>query len=169
MASFAELDENNYVINLMKVNNDAIGNLEYPDSEEPGIEFLQDLFGPDKIYKQYSINTRGGVHYTNGIADGSGFRKNHATIGGLYDESRDAFVQKSPFASWTFNETSCIWEPPVPQPDCEEDEGVPLCYAWNEDRLEWVKITSGDTGFINLVSGSVGPIWPTGSMKISAV
>jgi hypothetical protein len=171
MAHFAELDENNIVLNLHVVNNNAIGNSEFPDSEEAGIEFLQRIFGEDKIFKQYSYNTRKNVHYgDDGQPDGKpAFRKNIAKIGGLYDESRDAFVEKQPFPSWTFSETTYTWEPPVEQPPCEEDDGAVLCYGWNEEQQTWVKLALGNTAFTNLIGGSAGPVWPTGSMHISVV
>ena len=33
--------------------------------------------------------------------------KIHAAIGYIYDEDRDAFILKKPFASWILNEETC--------------------------------------------------------------
>jgi len=66
--------------------------------------------------------------------DGS-IRKNFAGIGMTYDKTRDAFMLLQPFASWTLNETTCKWEPPVTMPD---DDKV---YDWNEATTNWVEVT----------------------------
>lgn len=86
---------------------------------------------------QTSYNTRGGVHYapnTNTPSDDQtkALRKNYAGIGYTYDAARDAFIPPQPFASWTLNETSCLWEAPVAYPD---DDNM---YIWDEDTTSWV-------------------------------
>jgi hypothetical protein len=59
-------------------------------------------------------------------------RKNYAGVGYTYDESRDAFIPpKPPFESWTLNEETCIWEPPVALPDDE------IGYEWVEETQSW--------------------------------
>ena len=60
-------------------------------------------------------------------------RKNYAGIGYTYDSERDAFIPQKSFASWTLNETSCIWEAPTPMPT----DGK--FYSWNEEQLVWVE------------------------------
>lgn len=89
---------------------------------------------------QTSYNTRGGVHYQPNTTTPSedqtkALRKNYAGIGFTYDATRDAFIPPQPFASWTLNEDSCLWEPPVPMP---EDGKV---YRWDEDTTTWVEVT----------------------------
>jgi hypothetical protein len=59
------------------------------------------------------------------------FRKNFAGIGYLYDPDRDTFIPPKPFESWTLNEQSCLWQPPIPYLD--DGNG----YYWNEDVLNW--------------------------------
>lgn len=83
---------------------------------------------------QTSYNTRGGVHYSpeTGEPDGGvALRKNYAGIGFTYDATRDAFYAPQPYPSWTLNETSCIWEPPVAYPTDGE------FYNWNEETQSW--------------------------------
>jgi hypothetical protein len=85
---------------------------------------------------QTSYNTRGGVHYqpnswTPSEDQTKALRKNYAEIGGLYDKIRDAFYQKQPYPSWTLNEDTCLWEPPVEYPGGEE------LYNWNEETQQW--------------------------------
>lgn len=80
---------------------------------------------------QTSYNTRGGVH----TLGGTPLRKNYAGIGFSYDRARDAFIPPQPFASWTLNETTCLWDPPVAYPD---DGKI---YTWDEATTNWVEVT----------------------------
>jgi len=87
---------------------------------------------------QTSYNTRGGKHYdpeTGQEDDGTPLRKNYAGIGFTYDSTRDAFYAPQPFASWTLNETTCLWEAPVAYPDDGER------YEWNEETTTWDLVT----------------------------
>ena len=77
---------------------------------------------------QTSYNTHGGVH-TNG---GTPLRKNYAGIGYSYDRTRDAFIPPKPYASWTLNDSTCLWDAPVAMPTT----GGP--YAWDEATTSWV-------------------------------
>lgn len=61
-------------------------------------------------------------------------RKNYAGIGYSYDVERDAFIPPKPYASWTLNETTCQWEPPVDYP-ADYDT---VLYSWNEETTSWV-------------------------------
>lgn len=88
----------------------------------------------EQVCKRTSYNTKGGIHYTDGVASADqskAFRKNYAGIGYTYDESRDAFIPPKPFDSWTLNETSCLWEAPVAYPDDGQ------MYEWNEETQTW--------------------------------
>ena len=87
---------------------------------------------------QTSYNTRGGVYYDPETGEPSAdqskaLRKNYAGIGFIYDRVRDAFYDQQPYASWSLNEDSCMWEAPVPYPD----DG--LRYTWDEATTSWVE------------------------------
>jgi hypothetical protein len=87
---------------------------------------------------QTSYNTRGGVHYnpeTNEPSEdqSKALRKNFASVGYTYDSVRDAFIPPKPFNSWTLDEESCIWNPPVPYP---EDTKI---YTWDETNVAWIE------------------------------
>ena len=96
-----------------------------------------------------SYNMRGGVYYDPATgephADQAGMiaadegrqRKNYAGLGYTYDRTRNAFIPPKPFASWTLNEDSCLWEPPVAYPT----DGK--MYRWDEDTTNWVEVTEG--------------------------
>mgnify|MGYP007072314941 CR=1 FL=1 len=79
---------------------------------------------------QTSYNTKGGLH-TQG---GTPLRKNYAGIGFSYDSELDAFIPPQPFASWTLNEDTCLWDSPVTYPD---DGNL---YSWDEDTSSWIAV-----------------------------
>ena len=58
-------------------------------------------------------------------------RKNYAGIGYMYDPARDAFIPPKLYDSWTLNEETCLWEPPVPHPSDGQ------IYVWEEALQEW--------------------------------
>ena len=62
-------------------------------------------------------------------------RKNYAGVGYIYDSVRDAFYTPQPYPSWTLNDDTCLWEPPVARPDDDKP------YNWDEDTTAWVEIT----------------------------
>jgi len=85
---------------------------------------------------QTSYNTNGGVHYDPETGEPSvdqskALRKNYAGRGYTYDKTRDAFIPPCDYPSWTLNETSCLWEPPVERPDDGQ------LYNWNETEQRW--------------------------------
>ncbi len=80
---------------------------------------------------QTSYNTIGGVH-TDG---GTPLRKNFASIGGVYDAEKDAFYLQQPYPSWTLDEDTCLWNPPVEKPNDNKR------YTWNETDQQWDEIT----------------------------
>ena len=82
-------------------------------------------------WMQTSYNTYGGQH----LMGGTPFRKNYAGIGYTYDASRDAFIPPKPYNSWTLNEDTCLWQPPVARP---VDDNM---YDWDEESLSWRMIT----------------------------
>jgi hypothetical protein len=124
MAHFAQIDENNIVIQVLVV----------PDQQEyRGQEFLANDLGLGGTWKKTSYNTKGGVHVNGGIP----YRKNYAGIGFTFDEARDAFIAPKPFNSWNLNEDTCLWEAPVPMP---VEEGK--IFAWNEKKKTWEEVTN---------------------------
>jgi hypothetical protein len=126
MASFAKIGLNNKVIEVLSVVNEVLHDSNGVEQEAIGIDFLTKLTGYP-VWKQTSYNTHGGVHDNNGIP----LRKNHAGIGYTYDEDRDAFIPKKPFNSWVLNETTCLWESPIPYPQDNNE------YKWNEQNQSW--------------------------------
>ena len=126
MATFAKIGLNNKVIEVLSVHNNELLDANGIEQEVNGIDFLTKLTGW-AIWKQTSYNTYGNVH----LLGGTPFRKNYAGLGYTYDATKDAFIPKQPFASWTLNETTCQWEPPVVKPIDNND------YNWNEETQQW--------------------------------
>ena len=119
MAHFAELDENNIVLRV-------IAGVDYPYDGEA---IYQRETG--RVWKRTSYNTHGGQH----VLGGTPLRKNYAGIGYIYDQARDAFYEPQPYPSWTLDEETCLWQPPVPYPtDLNQ-------YHWDEAVQDWVANT----------------------------
>ena len=117
MAHFAQLDENNVVINVIVVHNNELLDENGVEFEANGIAFCQSLFGGN--WKQTSYN--------------GSMRKNYAGFGYTYREDLDAFVSPKPFASWVLNDKA-QWEAPIPMPT---DDKV---YSWNEEQQQWEEV-----------------------------
>lgn len=118
MAHYAFLDANNVVTEVI------VGK----DEGEDGIDWEQH-YGEfrGQVCKRTSYNTVGGVH----TGGGTPFRKNFAGIGYTYDPQRDAFIPPKRFASWVFDENTCLWKAPVPMPTDGQ------IYVWNEANQSW--------------------------------
>lgn len=121
MAHFAEIDENNIVLRVLKVDN---------EQEHRGQQFLADDLQLGGTWIQTSYNTYGGHH----VLGGTPMRMNYAGIGYTYDSGRDAFIPPKPFESWLLDEDTCLWGAPVPYPTDDK------MYCWNEDTFGWVEV-----------------------------
>ena len=123
MAHFAKINESNIVTQVVVVN-DSDG-----DNDTDGQNFLNNLFKTTHTWKKTSYNTYGNTHRLGGTP----YRKNFASVGFTYDSSRDAFIEPKPYNSWTLDETTCLWEPPVTYPSDGKS------YDWDEDNRQWVE------------------------------
>jgi len=144
MAHFAQIDPNN--------NNIVLQVLVVPDDQEHrGQDFLANDLGLGGTWIQTSYNTRGGKHYTRVpvvsadatvgwtlSADGlSGTRYNYATVGGVYDYKRDAFIPPCIYTTWVLDETTCLWQCPVPAPSGRIPGYKSL---WNDYTRSWTQV-----------------------------
>jgi hypothetical protein len=118
MAHYAELNQNNIVINVIPG---------WDETVKSDMEQLL-LLETGNIWKRTSYNTLGGKH----LLGGTPFRKNYAGFGYTYDDQRDAFIPPQPFPSWVLNEETCLWEAPTPMPTDGQ------LYNWGEATLSWV-------------------------------
>jgi hypothetical protein len=119
MAHFAQLDQNNVVVQVIVVDNKDTQTELGIESEEVGIAFCKSLFGENTKWVQTSFN--------------SSFRGCFAGVGSTYDSRTDTFLPPKPYQSWQFDNKQLKWVAPVPKPD---GEGV---YMWDESVTNWVE------------------------------
>ena len=119
MAHFAELDLNNVVLRVVVVDNLMLID-DGQESEAKGIAFCENLFSGRWVQTSYNGN----------------IRKNYAGIGYTYDANRDAFIPPKPYISWALNETTCLWDSPIPTPTDDKP------YRWDESTTSWVEVTN---------------------------
>lgn len=126
MAHYAFLDENNIVIEvIVGIDEDNLDEL--PEGFSSWEEWYGDFEG--KTCKRTSYNTNQNEH----LLGGTPFRGNYAGIGHTYDEENDVFYSPQPYPSWTLDESTWYWIPPVPYP---EDDGESY-WEWNETDQTW--------------------------------
>lgn len=128
MAHYAFINENNLVVQVIVGKDESNFDWENYYSMQIGM-----------MCKRTSYNTRGGIYYIPGTDtpdpdQSKSFRKNYAGIGYSYDSNKDAFIPPKPFESWVLNESSCLWESPIPYPDDGKK------YAWDELQTKWVEV-----------------------------
>lgn len=116
MAHFAQIDENNIVINVIVVDNSKITD-ENGENEVLGIQFCKNLCGQETNWVQTSYNNN--------------FRIRYAGIGYEYNEQYDAFISPKPFESWVLDTDTFAYVAPIPYPNDGQ------YYEWNENLLNW--------------------------------
>lgn len=124
MAHFAQLDSNNVVIGVFAVDNADILDDDGNEVEQLGIDICKATVDPSGTFIQTSFN--------------GNFRIRYASLGGVYDPLREAFIPPCPYNSFVFNETTLDWDAPVPYPDDGKH------YYWDESILNWVQIPGSE-------------------------
>ena len=131
MAHFAQLDDNNVVINVIVVNDSDTTDDNGVETESVGIAFCQNLLGKDTNWKKTSYN--------------NSIRGNYAGIGMIYMEnvatlgvgSTDVFISQQPYASWTISTSAAQWEAPITQPTLTDDQiAAGSYYEWDESAYQ---------------------------------
>lgn len=110
MSHFAKI-ENDIVVDVIVASQSFVDNL-------------------DGEWIQTSYNTHGNTH-SNGKEP---LRGNYASKGFTYDRLNDAFYSPQPYPSWNLNQSTWLWEAPVPMPDDGNK------YIWREDLVNWEMI-----------------------------
>jgi len=84
---------------------------------------------------QTSYNTKGKIHYgQDGNPDGGvALRGNYAGIGYIYDSAHDVFYAPQPYPSWVLNQSTWLWESPIPYPNDGKR------YIWDESTISWIE------------------------------
>ena len=123
MANYAFIDDQNVVTEIIKGNDES--DTSVVDWEQHYAELR-----PGQRCRRTSYNTIADQHQNGGTA----FRKNYAHVGFTWDESRNAFIPPKFFESWTLNEATCQWMPPVEHPA----DGK--AYVWDESTKTWTAV-----------------------------
>ena len=98
MASFAEIDENNIVLQVVKISNEEIVGIDGKTEEQAGLERCAQLW-PDRRWVQCSYSAKIG--------------KNYPGPGYIWRADLDGFIPPQPAGDdfvWTLNEQTCRWE-----------------------------------------------------------
>ena len=112
MKTFAEIDSNNIVQNVIQAKDDAT---------------------PESLKQSDQLIT--GVKFLESKTDGT-LRVRNARIGGLYNETDDRFEDLQPHPSWT-QTANGDWEAPVAKPT-EEQSADRFRVSWDESLQKWV-------------------------------
>ena len=137
MKTFAELDNNNKVLNLI---------------------ITEDSITEDNIYDNFDLSANGVSWKQSGNVtdydldnpDANFFRKRPACIGGIYDATNNVFIKEKPYNSWVLN-SDYEWEPPVAMPSDAsrtiDGQERSIHFAWDEDNLQWKGLLPGESTF----------------------
>ena len=124
MIYFAQLDQNNIVVNVVALDNGYCVDSDGQICEQKGIKFCKKNIDDSTEWVQTS-------------SDGE-FRVRYAGIGYTYDTIKDAFIPKKPYESWIYDETSLNWVSPIgDSPERTTEEILQnQYYYWDEDEYQ---------------------------------
>jgi hypothetical protein len=120
MAHYAQLDENNIVVQVIPATND---DLEATLEADTGL-----------IWRRTSYNTKGNKH----DLGKKPFRYNYAGIGYTFDPEygvEGAFIPPAPYPSWKLSSVDATWKAPKAYPT----DG--LRYEWDEIKGNWIEFS----------------------------
>lgn len=142
MAHFAHIDENNLVTQVIVIGNEITDPEDTgTDNEQLGKDFISDTLGLAGTWIQTSYN--------------NSFRDKFAAIGDTWDADAEQFISPKPYASFVWNNTTKVWDPPLAYPlnglvdsdyptgypadfvtACEADTNAVYIYEWREDEYQ---------------------------------
>ena len=118
MAHYAQLGVDNIVTRVWTVNNRDCMTEGGIEKDEIGQAYLKEHHG-DLTLVKCSYNTQRGVH----LLGGTPFRGNYPGVGWYYNSTHNIFHEPrpkdkngNPCASWTLNNTTGKYEPPITRP-----------------------------------------------------
>jgi len=135
MRYFAEVDEDNVVINVIDFSNDTIENNRGNLDAEAWVSYTT-----PKTESSLSYTNKPGVKFLETYTDGT--RKQKAGISFSYNTNKNKFLTVKPYPSWTLNSND-DWTAPTAAPSTNPDgeafdtDDRKALMAWNEDDLWW--------------------------------
>lgn len=119
MAHFAQIDGDNFVVNVIVVPDSAAPDPPSDTSQALGREYIANTLRLPGTWIQASINAR-----IRGMFPG---------IGCIYHPENDVFSHPKQFESWTWDSAEAMWVPPIPYPEDDNE------YYWNEEDQQWIQ------------------------------
>lgn len=119
MASYAQLDSQNKIIRVLKIDNELITNEDGSENEQLGETLCRQFTGENSRFIKTSAT--------------ASIRRIFASVDGYYIEQYDEFAPPKPYNSWVYDHETGSWVPPIPVPDHVDDH----IHLWNEDITNW--------------------------------
>ena len=131
MAHFVKVNSQNIVEATYVIANNELLDEDGNEDEARGINFCKRLFGSG-TYLQTSYNTYANKHFgaDNNEDSGTPFRKNYASLGYIWDADNNGFHDPQPYASWTLDTNTMLWDAPLELPT-DSDK-----YYWDETAYQ---------------------------------
>lgn len=124
MSAYAQLNENNIVINVITVDE---------SDETTGIQLCKSIAQDDSSI--WKLSSDSGEFRGNPAGIGYTYMENVATLG---VGSTDIFIQQQPYESWGISTTTATWESPLgPKPILTDEEfSSNQYYDWDESSYQ---------------------------------
>ena len=119
MAHFAQIDDDNIVVNVIVIPDSAAPDPPSDTSQALGREFIANTLRLPGTWLQCSYGSR--------------LRGVFPSPGHIYHPDSDAFSGPKPFPSWTWDSAEATWVPPIPHPEDDHE------YNWNEGDQQWIQ------------------------------
>ena len=136
MAHFAKISEDNFVLQVLTLNDKDMFDENKNPSELIGQQYLEKHNNwPAHLWIQTSYNTKKNTHSKGGVP----FRGNYAGQGFIWDSGNQIFWPPKPFSSWIKNLQHAKWESPIGNaPQLTQEEiNEKKYYIWNETNISW--------------------------------
>lgn len=131
MVNFAQLDENNYVIRVVEIDNSFLVGADGIENEELGVSKCKEIYGQETVWKKTIEGNIGSANVDKII--------HPANIGYQYNEEVNGFIPPQPYPSFIFDKDTMCWESTIPIPRLsKEEESLGAWYDWQEKTKEWI-------------------------------